>query len=94
MDSIKKNRLRFGTQGPTRASDLKQERDFIERNERLANTITSKMDKTLKDLYPMSVTYKMTHSEIANKARKIALGNKQRIKDLALLSYITRLDDN
>ena len=38
-------------------------------------------------LYPQEVTYKMTHSEIANKARKLAAESKLKIKEKNRLSY-------
>jgi hypothetical protein len=90
--SIKKNRLVFGSKGPLRPADIKYERECNERHEMTASLISGRMKKTMEGLEPLIVTYKMTHSEIANKARKVAHEGKQRIKDLAVLAYITRLD--
>ncbi len=50
------------------------------------NKIQVNINKKLYDLRPHIVAYKMTHSEIANKARIIAKQSKIRVKELAILA--------
>ena len=91
--SIKKNSRKYGNQRHLSQGEIKLDFEDIERTEQLMNKIQININKKLFDLRPHIVTYKMTHSEIANKARIIAKQSKIRVKELAILAQMTRLDE-
>ena len=66
-ESMKNNRRKHGRYQTN--SDFRFEQDKLEKTEIFLSNINTSFQNKILSLEPQSVTYKMTHSEIVNKAR-------------------------
>lgn len=71
-ESICRNRSKHGLRGKLQEAELKSEREREERLDKRVAGIEFNFRQTIGSLYPSFVTYKMTNSEIAGKAHKMA----------------------